>query len=128
MSLKDFILLIEDNDRDIELTRRNLVKGNIKKEVKVIKDGKDAIYFLFVQEKEPLPKTILLDLNLPFVSGLKILKRIREDERTKDIIVIVLTEIEKDITASYELGANGYLSKNTDAGKMAKIIKNLENI
>ncbi len=112
------ILLVEDNDDDIILTKRAFEK-KLKNHVytlSVVKNGKDAIQYL---EKEPLPYLILLDLNLPYIDGFKVLEYIRSHKHTKLIPVIILTSSKerKDIQRVYSLGANSYIQKPVDAKK-----------
>jgi len=112
------ILLVEDNDDDIILTKRAFEK-KLKNQVytlSVVKNGKDAIQYL---ENESLPYIILLDLNLPFVDGFKVLEYIRSHKHTKLIPVIILTSSKerKDIQRVYSLGANSYIQKPVDANK-----------
>jgi len=112
------ILLVEDNDDDIILTKRAFEK-KLKNHVytlSVVKNGKDAIQYL---ESESLPYIILLDLNLPFVDGFKVLEYIRSHKHTKLIPVIILTSSKerKDIQRVYSLGANSYIQKPVDAKK-----------
>ena len=112
------ILLAEDNLNDSELTLRALRKNNIGSNLVHVKDGAEALDFLFCtgaysQRQNYLPKLILLDLKMPKVSGLEVLKVIRENEKTKNIPVVVLTSSnqEKDILESYNLGVNSYIVK-----------------
>jgi CheY-like chemotaxis protein len=109
------IVLIEDNPADVELTLNSLKKKNLSNRVKMLTDGEEAIDYLFnacdPSENGGCPRLILLDLKLPKVSGLEVLERIRSDERTKMIPVVVLTssEEEKDRVESYKLGVNSYI-------------------
>lgn len=112
------ILLAEDNPNDSELTLRALRKNNIGTNLVHVKDGAEALEFLFCQGKYAgrqnyLPKLILLDLKMPKVSGLEVLRIIRENEKTKNVPVVVLTSSnqEKDIIESYNLGVNSYIVK-----------------
>jgi len=127
------ILLIEDNPRDVELTLRAFKKSNFSNRIHVIEDGAEAIEFLFPEDADnnglllPGPKLILLDLKLPKVSGLEILKRLKSDQRTKMIPVVVLTssQQEQDIIMSYELGVNSYITKPIDFNKFVESVANL---
>lgn len=117
-----FILLVEDNPDDEALTKRALNKNNILNQVVVAHDGAEAVDFLFAQgaysgrDLSDAPEVILLDLNLPKLSGLEVLQRIREDERTKLLPVVVLTTSneDRDRIESYRLGANSYVRKPVD--------------
>ena len=116
------ILLVEDNPDDEALTLRALKKNNILNEVVVARDGAEALDYLFGAGKysgrDPnvLPTVILLDLKLPKVDGLEVLQRIRADERTKLLPVVIVTSSkeEKDIVNGYKLGANSYVRKPVD--------------
>jgi two-component system response regulator len=116
------ILLVEDNADDELLTTRAFKKNRILNQVIVARDGVEALDYLFGtgqyagSEPRPLPQIVLLDLNLPRVSGLDVLRRIRAEERTKSLAVVVLTSSkeEEDIIRSYALGANGYVRKPVD--------------
>jgi two-component system, response regulator len=111
------ILLVEDNPDDEMLTLRALKKNNILNEVTVARDGAQAIEYLFSGPSAslPLPGIILLDLQLPRVDGLEVLRRIRADERTQAIPVVVLTssKLQEDIIESYRDGANGLCTKTS---------------
>ena len=113
------LLLVEDNPDDELLTVRALRKHNLANEIVVARDGQQALDYLFGEGEyegrppEELPQVILLDLKLPKVDGLQVLERIRADERTRSIPVVVLTSSneERDILRSYDLGANSYVRK-----------------
>lgn len=113
MNDKRKILLIEDNKDDQMLTIRAFKKNGIVNEIKVIGDGEEAMDFLFGEEKNELPQLILLDLKLPKVEGLEVLKKIRETKRTRRLPVVVLTSSkdESDLINSYDLGCNSYIQK-----------------
>lgn len=123
MSLKNAkILLVEDNRDDEELTLRALRHHNIANDVVVTRDGVEALDYLFSRgeyagkDENDLPQVVLLDLKLPKIDGLEVLKEMRADERTKALPVVVLTSSneEKDIIDSYNLGANSYVRKPVD--------------
>jgi len=113
------ILMVEDNPNDIELTLRSLDKYNLANEIHVVKDGAEALDYIFAtgayvgRATNGKPQVILLDLKLPKVDGLEVLRRIRADERTRTIPVIVLTSSteERDIVDSYALDVNSYIIK-----------------
>lgn len=113
------ILLVEDNPTDEELTLYALKKNNIKNNIQVVRDGAEALDYLFCtgayseRKVNKPPKVVLLDLKLPKVDGLEVLERIKGDERTRTIPVVVLTssEEERDIIESYQLGVNSYIVK-----------------
>ena len=119
------ILLVEDNPADIELTLRALKKNNIANRIEVVSDGEQALDFIFAKGKysqrdiKRNPKLILLDLKLPKIGGLEILKEIKSNSHTKMIPVVMLTSSneEKDIIESYKLGANSYIVKPVDFDK-----------
>lgn len=130
---KKVILLIEDNPDDEMLTLRAMKKNNILNEVIVLRDGEEALDYIFAKGKfegrdaAEVPQVILLDLNLPKVSGLEILKKIRGDERTRLFPVVVLTSSnsEKDMVESYKLGANSYIRKPVDFDQFVDSVKQL---
>ena len=116
------ILIVEDNPDDEALTIRALKKNNIGNRLVVVRDGVEALDFLFCtgaysnRDPNDLPQTILLDLKLPKVDGLEVLKRIRADERTSLLPVVILTSSneERDLLQSYKNGANSYVRKPVD--------------
>jgi two-component system, response regulator len=113
------ILLVEDNPRDVELALRALRKRNLANKVHVAKDGAEALDYVFVRgayagrDPHHVPKVILLDLKLPKVSGLEVLKQLKCNEETRTIPVVVLTssQEERDMVESYRLGVNSYIVK-----------------
>lgn len=119
MDRKKTILLVEDNSDDEMLMLRALKKNHIANDIVVVRDGAEALDYLFCsgeyagRDSRRMPEVILLDLNLPKIDGLQVLKRLREDERTKNIPIVILTSsVEKiDIINSYDLGANSYVQK-----------------
>ena len=113
------ILYIEDNDNDIELTLRALKTHNVANNIQIIKDGEEALEYIFAtgqyaeRDIRDKPKVILLDLKLPKVGGLEILKKLKSNENTKTIPVVVLTSSreESDMIESYKYGVNSYVVK-----------------
>ena len=116
------ILLVEDNPNDIELTLRAFEKCNVASEIVVARDGEEAIQYLFTTgphvERDPnaMPEVVLLDMKLPKIDGLRVLRKMRADKRTRRLPVVVLTSSkeEKDIISSYDLGANSFVRKPVD--------------
>jgi CheY-like chemotaxis protein len=124
------ILLVEDNADDEALTLRAFEKSNIRNEVVVLRDGAEALAYLFPGDGGgggPRPALILLDLNLPKVSGLEVLRRMRTDERTRLIPVVVLTssQLDEDILDSYRSGANAYVRKPVRFSDFADAVRAL---
>jgi len=125
------VLLVEDNPDDVELTLRSFKKNNIYNPMVVVKDGAEALDYLFGQgayagrDMSVMPSVILLDLKLPKVDGMEVLRRIRGDDRTKLLPVIILTSSreEQDLITSYKLGANSYVRKPVDFNKFVEAIK-----
>jgi len=130
---KKIILLVEDNPDDELLAIRALKKNNIMNEVVVTRDGTEALDYLFGagvyagRDMSVMPQIILLDLKLPKVDGLEVLRRIRNDERTKLLPVVVLTSSseERDLTESYSLGANSYIRKPVNFAQFTEAIRQL---
>jgi CheY-like chemotaxis protein len=127
------ILLVEDNPDDEALTVRALKKNKIANNLAIVRDGAEALDFLFFTgayaERDPqeIPEVILLDLKLPKVDGLEVLRRIRADERTRLLPVVVLTSSkeEQDLIKSYKLGANSYVRKPVDFSQFVEAIRQL---
>lgn len=127
------IMLVEDNPADVLLTKRALKKANISDDLVVMRDGVEALYYLVGAEtgKAPasarLPTVMLLDLKMPRIDGLEVLRRVRKNPRTKLLPVVVLTSSreERDIIASYELGCNSYIRKPIDFTQFADAICHL---
>ncbi len=127
------ILLVEDNLRDGELALRALKKRNLANHLVWVKDGAEALDYIFGvcldgQEKiNHTPKVVLLDLKLPKVDGLEILRRLKSDERTRHIPVVVLTSSreEQDIVKSYRLGVNSYIVKPVEFGNFSEAVAQL---
>jgi CheY-like chemotaxis protein len=127
------ILLVEDNPDDVMLTLRALKASDIVSEVVVARDGAEALDYLFgtgaytSREMSVMPQVILLDLKLPKVDGLEVLRRLRADERTKLLPVVVLTssDEERDIIDSYDLGANSYVRKPVAFTQFGEAVRQL---
>jgi two-component system response regulator len=110
------VLLVEDNADDEELTIRGLGRANLQNPVDVVRDGQEALEYLFgtdVQPRTRVPAIVLLDLKLPRINGLEVLKRIRAEERTRRVPVVILTSSSEDydLINGYDLGANSYVCK-----------------
>lgn len=127
------ILLVEDNDDDVELTLRAFGKNNIANEIVVVRDGEEALEYLFATGAHSapgamaLPAVVLLDLKLPKLDGLEVLRRLRGDERTRRLPVVVLTSSneQKDIVSSYDLGANSFVRKPVDFAQFIEAARQL---
>ena len=127
------ILLVEDNPDDLELTLRSLQKAGLTNRIEVARDGAEALDFIFcegVHENrriEDVPKVILLDLKLPKVDGLEVLRRLKTDPRTKAIPVVVLTSSkeQKDVVESYRLGVNSYIVKPVNFEGFVSAVRDL---
>lgn len=126
------ILLVEDNSSDIELTRRAFIRARILNELVVAEDGQAALDYLLGDSGgegvlPPLPALVLLDLKLPVVDGLDVLRQIRNHERTRRLLVVILTSSreEQDVAAGYDLGVNSYIRKPVDFSQFAEAIKQL---
>ena len=121
------LLLVEDNPDDVELMLRAFKRARLSNPVQVARDGVDALDFLFPKDgaaRAVLPRVVLLDLKLPRVNGLEVLARIRSNERTKRLPVVVLTSSreEPDIQRAYELGANSYIVKPVEFEKFVAAV------
>lgn len=127
------ILLVEDNPNDVELALRALRKHNLANKVVVVRDGAEALDFVFAsgayakREISDHPRVILLDLKLPKVDGLEVLQKIKSDERTKSIPVVVMTTSteEQDLVKSYQLGVNSYILKPVDFKQFSESVSQL---
>ena len=127
------ILLVEDNPLDVELTIRALTKNNLANKIHVVGDGEEALDFIFgtgeyaERNVNNIPKVIFLDLKLPKVDGLEVLRRVKADEKTKIIPIVVLTSSteERDRLESYNLGVNSFINKPVEFEKFAKAVVDL---
>jgi two-component system response regulator len=127
------VLLVEDNPRDAELTIRSLTKHNLANNIFIVEDGAEALDFIFCRGKyaerdimKP-PKVIFLDLKLPRVDGLEVLREAKRDERTRSIPVVMVTSSREDpdIRAAYQLGVNSYVTKPVDFDSFAEAVSKL---
>jgi two-component system, response regulator len=127
------ILLVEDNPNDVELALHALKKNKVSNRIQVVRDGEEALDFIFGKDgssggpSEQRPKMILLDLKLPKVDGLEVLRRLKGDPTTRSIPVIILTSSreEQDIVKSYDLGVNSYIVKPVDFQQFNDAIRQL---
>ena len=127
------LLLVEDNPQDLELALRALRKAHLSNSIHVARDGAEALEFLFCEGLHvgrtitDRPKVILLDLKLPKIDGLEVLKRIKADARTKTIPVVVLTSSKEqsDVVDSYQLGVNSYIVKPVNFERFAEAVRDL---
>lgn len=133
MSRSQIILLVEDNPDDVALTLRAFDKSKIVNEIVVVRDGEEALDFLFAtgahasRDADVMPEVILLDLKLPKIDGLEVLRRIRADERTRRVPVVILTSSkeDRDIVSSYEHGANSFVRKPVDFAEFVEASRQL---
>jgi two-component system response regulator len=127
------ILLVEDNPSDVGLTQRALTRSHIANELVVAEDGQEALDYLFGSGKytgrdvSEIPALVLLDLKLPRVDGLEVLRRIRSDERSRRLPVVIMTtsKEEQDVAQSYDLGANSYIRKPVDFKQFIESVEHL---
>jgi len=128
------VLLVEDNPSDVGLTKRAFEKNHITNELIVADDGREALDYIFGSGKfagrdlTQMPAVILLDLKLPRVSGLEVLKQIRANERTRRLPVVILTSSkeEQDVARSYDLGVNSYIRKPVDFQQFSEAMRQLD--
>jgi two-component system, response regulator len=133
MDAEKTILLVEDNPDDVELTLMTLRKNHIANEVVVVREGPEALEYLFGTDRYAgrdttvMPVVVMLDLKLPKLGGLEVLNRIRNHERTKYLPVVILTssDEEQDLVRSYALGANSYVRKPVDFGQFQQAVQQL---
>ncbi len=127
------ILLVEDNPNDVELALHAFKKNNLTNRIEIARDGAEALEFIFCTGRyahrniSDFPKMILLDLKLPKVDGMEVLKRIKADERTRRIPIVVLTSSreERDVVESYQLGVNSYIVKPVDFEQFTNTVRQL---
>jgi CheY-like chemotaxis protein len=127
------ILLVEDNLSDINLTKRALEKAHITNELVITEDGEDALDYLFGtgnyagRDPHQMPALVLLDIKLPGIDGIEVLKRVRESPIThrQPIVILTSSKEERDIASSYDLGANSYIRKPVDFNQFAEAIHHL---
>ena len=131
--MTNIILLVEDNQDDVELTRIALRESNVANELVVVRDGEEALEWLHVtgrhaaRDPSVQPSVVLLDLKLPKLDGLEVLARLRGDERTRSVPVVILTSSREqdDLARSYALGANSYVRKPVDFAQFVEAAKQL---
>lgn len=129
--MSETILLVEDNPSDIALTQRALQRAGITSRLVIVEDGQEALDYLFGtgmhvgRDISQLPALVLLDLKMPKVDGLEVLRRLRANKRTRRVPVIVLTSSkeEQDVAAAYDLGANSYIRKQVDFSQFDAAVK-----
>ncbi|HVK15036.1 MAG TPA: response regulator [Gemmataceae bacterium] len=126
------ILLVEDNPDDVKLTLHAFKKNNLSNRVAVVRDGAEALEFIFATGRyagrpADLPKLVLLDLKLPLVDGFEVLRRIKDDPDKKSLPVVVMTSSkeERDLVASYALGVNSYIVKPVDFEQFTEAVRQL---
>jgi two-component system, response regulator len=124
------ILLAEDNDKDAEMTQRALRKHNLANRLHWVKDGAEALEFIYCtgayagRDMDALPKLILLDLKMPKVDGIEVLRRIKSEERTRQLPVVMMTSSneERDVVESYRLGVNSYIVKPIEFSAFVDVV------
>jgi CheY-like chemotaxis protein len=125
------ILLVEDNPNDVELTLHALRENHVSNRIQVVRDGAEALDFLFCtgayagRNSADRPRVVLLDLKLPKIDGLEVLKRLKSDEQLRRIPVVVMTSSreERDLVESYRLGVNSYIVKPVDFGQFTEAVR-----
>ena len=119
------ILLVEDNEDDVELTLHALRKERLANSIEVARDGEEALDFLFGDSRGALPRLVLLDLKLPKVDGMEVLRRLKADPRSHNVPVVILTSSreERDLVSGYKLGVNSYIQKPVDFDQFRETIK-----
>ena len=130
---KQFLVLVEDRPDDVDLTLRALKKHNISNEVVVLHDGAEALDYFFAtgqytgRNLDEQPAVVLLDIKLPKVDGLEVLKRLRSNEKTKLIPVVILTSSkeQQDVINSYQWGCNSYVRKPINFEEFSEVVKNM---
>jgi CheY-like chemotaxis protein len=133
MNINKSILLVEDNPQDEKLVLRALRKVNLANQVDVVRDGQQALDYMFregefaFREGDDFPAVVLLDIGLPRVSGLDVLKRLRKDSRThlQPVVILTSSDEERDLLASYEDGANSFVRKPLDFTEFAETVARL---
>ncbi len=131
--MERIILLVEDNPDDVELTLRALKQYNVKNQIAVVRDGAEALDYLFTtgayadRDTSTIPAVVILDLKLPKMDGLEVLQRLRADERTKLVPVVILTSSkeEGDMVNGYKFGANSYVQKPVDFTQFVEAARQL---
>ena len=126
------ILLVEDNPNDVELTLHALRKHNLANRIHIVRDGEEALDFLFCRgaykDRDPvIPKVVLLDLKLPKVDGIEVLRQLRADERTRVMPVVIMTSSrqERDVAETYKLGINSYIVKPVDFDQFSESVRQI---
>ncbi len=127
------ILLVEDNPNDIKLAMHAFRTNNLANKVHVVRDGAEALEFIFCTDRyadrkiEDILKVILLDLKLPLIDGIEVLKRIKSDPRIQSVPILIMTSSkeERDIVESYKLGVNSYILKPVDFDQFTEVVKRL---
>lgn len=120
-------MLVEDSPDDLELTIRALKQNNLRNEIVIARDGVEALDLLFNRDPAPLPAVVLLDLKLPRIDGMEVLRRIRSNERTRLLPVVMLTSSreERDLVEGYNLGVNSYVRKPVDFKQFTEAVRQL---
>jgi len=130
---KSIIMVVEDNQDDLDLTLRAFAKNNILNEIVIARDGVEALDYLFAtgahqgRDLRVMPEVVLLDLKMPRIGGIEVLRHIRSDARTKLLPVVVLTssDEERDMIESYECGVNSYIRKPVDFAQFVEAVRQL---